>query len=406
MQDARRIEMLEKENTALRARINSLILHPPDNAHSPSVIGTEASLNYQSSETSSIDIEFFRQKFPGGDAKKVPQLSNTKKKKEIKQIIGKGSFGIVYLTKHNGRTSALKIVPNESRHENREADFIRLFMKKSPHNIVPFYECTEIDESLHIYMAYVSKTLRTVLTNLQDKDSKMRVHVHQVIFAQIARGLCFLHSYEIAHRDLKPENILVDDSTINIYICDFGCSKQMFTSKHHKPSTTYMCSRFYRAPELILDRNLYGVSVDMWSFGCILIEACTGMILFMKEDNITILVEHIRLLGNIVQADIDAMPSVGMMADYECPQIPPRVSQWNRLFKKRTLGPHYEDLCKKLLVYNPKTRLNAEQAAHSLYLDEAFSLLEKQSDTRPFEIVRHLRTKATTKTRNIFDIQI
>lgn len=111
----------------------------------------------------------------------------------------------------------------------------------------------------------------------------------KLIAFQIARALCFLHSYDICHRDLKPQNILLNELTGEVKLCDFGSAKcipppsrptlssspissssEELTSPQR--NTAYVCSRFYRAPELLLGSMVYGPAVDIWSFGCIVAE--------------------------------------------------------------------------------------------------------------------------------------
>lgn len=91
---------------------------------------------------------------------------------------------------------------------------------------------------------------------------------------QIIRGLVYLNAKGICHRDLKPQNILISTSDQKLVICDFGSAKIM--EKYH-PSTSYICSRYYRAPELLLGQKHYGHKVDMWSAGCVIGE------MFMKR---------------------------------------------------------------------------------------------------------------------------
>ena len=92
---------------------------------------------------------------------------------------------------------------------------------------------------------------------------------------QILKALIFLEDRDIIHCDLKPENILLsDESGLNLKVVDFGSgcltSEQVYT---------YVQSRFYRAPEVIL-RVPYTPKVDIWSLGCILAELYTGEPLF------------------------------------------------------------------------------------------------------------------------------
>jgi len=78
---------------------------------------------------------------------------------------------------------------------------------------------------------------------------------------------------------LKPENILLKDPTKSgIKIIDFGSS--CFQDER---IYTYIQSRFYRAPEIILGIP-YTSGIDMWSFGCIMSEFCLGFPIFPGED--------------------------------------------------------------------------------------------------------------------------
>lgn len=88
---------------------------------------------------------------------------------------------------------------------------------------------------------------------------------------QILQSLVFLETHEIIHCDLKPENILLTDPSCDqIKLADFGSGCFKVDRVY-----TYVQSRFYRAPEVIL-RIPYSEKVDIWSMGCILAELYTG----------------------------------------------------------------------------------------------------------------------------------
>ena len=103
---------------------------------------------------------------------------------------------------------------------------------------------------------------------------KQLTPTHTKIFMyQILRGLNYLGMLAIAHRDIKPQNVLVDMSKNKAVICDFGSAKQLVTGE---PNLAYICSRCYRAPELIFGATDYTSQIDMWSTGCVLIEMING----------------------------------------------------------------------------------------------------------------------------------
>jgi len=92
----------------------------------------------------------------------------------------------------------------------------------------------------------------------------------KVILYNLLCSINFLHSANVIHRDLKPANILVDGEC-NLSICDFGLARTLQKDQNGKrPMTAHVTSRFYRAPELILNKCDYDTKVDMWSVGTIL----------------------------------------------------------------------------------------------------------------------------------------
>jgi serine/threonine protein kinase len=96
---------------------------------------------------------------------------------------------------------------------------------------------------------------------------------------QILQALRLIDRYKVIHCDLKPENILLKSVTgTTLKVIDFGSA-----CFHEKRMYTYIQSRFYRAPEIILGLS-YTTSIDMWSFGCILVELYTGRPLFPGEN--------------------------------------------------------------------------------------------------------------------------
>ncbi|XP_015772059.1 PREDICTED: dual specificity tyrosine-phosphorylation-regulated kinase 4-like isoform X2 [Acropora digitifera] len=104
--------------------------------------------------------------------------------------------------------------------------------------------------------------------------------------------LRLLHKEKIIHCDLKPENILLRQRGQSaIKVIDFGSS-----CFEHQKVYTYIQSRFYRSPEVILGIP-YNMSIDMWSLGCILAELYTGYPLFPGENEVEQLACIMEILG-------------------------------------------------------------------------------------------------------------
>ena len=98
------------------------------------------------------------------------------------------------------------------------------------------------------------------------------------IIYQIMRGLKYIHSAGIIHRDLKPSNLAVNEDC-DLKILDFGLARPTDAEM-----TGYVATRWYRAPEIMLNWMHYSQTVDIWSVGCIMAELLTGRPLFPGDD--------------------------------------------------------------------------------------------------------------------------
>jgi serine/threonine protein kinase len=77
-------------------------------------------------------------------------------------------------------------------------------------------------------------------------------------------------------------------------LCDFGSAKRIIRGE---ANVSYICSRYYRAPELIFGATDYGQHIDVWSLGCVIAELLLGQPLFPGESGVDQLVEIIKVLG-------------------------------------------------------------------------------------------------------------
>ncbi len=121
-----------------------------------------------------------------------------------------------------------------------------------------------------------------------------------------------------------------------------------------EPNVAYICSRFYRAPELIFGSTDYSTMIDVWSQGCVFAELLIGTPIFPGSSGVDQLVEIIKVLGTPTKEELKSMnPNY---QEFKFPQI--RAYPWGSIFKPST-PPESIDLIGKLLAYVPDKRLKS-----------------------------------------------
>lgn len=281
------------------------------------------------------------------------------------RVVGTGSFGVVFQAKclETGEAVAIKKVLQDRRYKNRELQIIR--MLEHP-NVVPlkhcFYSTTENnDVYLNLVLEYVPETVHRVSRHYNRMNQPIPVIYVQLYTYQICRALNYIHNViGVCHRDIKPQNLLVDPHTHQLKICDFGSAKMLVPGE---PNISYICSRYYRAPELIFGATEYTTAIDMWSVGCVMAELLLGNPLFPGESGVDQLVEIIKILGTPTREEIKCMnPNY---TEFKFPQI--KAHPWHKVFHKR-MPPEAVDLVSRLLQYSPSLRCTAlEACAHPFF---------------------------------------
>jgi mitogen-activated protein kinase 1/3 len=115
--------------------------------------------------------------------------------------------------------------------------------------------------------------------------------VKQYFLYQVLRGLKYVHSANVLHRDLRPSNLLLN-AKCDLKITDFGLAR---TTTETDFMMEYVVTRWYRAPELLLNCSEYTAAIDIWSVGCILGEIATREPLFPGKDY----VHQLRLITEV-----------------------------------------------------------------------------------------------------------
>ncbi|XP_009757512.1 shaggy-related protein kinase NtK-1 isoform X1 [Nicotiana sylvestris] len=283
------------------------------------------------------------------------------------RIVGQGSFGVVFQAKclETGETVAIKKVLQDKRYKNRELQTMRLLDHP---NVVCLKHCfsstTEKDEVyLNLVLEYVPETVHRVIKHYNKLNQRMPLILVKLYTYQIFRALSYIHhTIGVCHRDIKPQNLLVNPHTHQVKLCDFGSAKVLVKGE---PNISYICSRYYRAPELIFGATEYTTAIDIWSAGCVLAELLLGQPLFPGESGVDQLVEIIKVLGTPTREEIKCMnPNYN---EFKFPQI--KAHPWHKIFHKR-MPPEAVDLVSRLLQYSPNLRCTALEAVTHAFFDE------------------------------------
>eukprot|EP01066_Platyproteum_vivax_P013071 Platyproteum_vivax@DN5944_c0_g1_i1.p1 len=283
------------------------------------------------------------------------------------RVIGNGSFGIVYQAQvvETNETVAIKKVFQDKRYKNRELQIMKELMHP---NVVKlkhaFYTSGEKPDELflNVVMEYLSETVYRVMKQHNKMKQSVPALCVKLYTYQMCRSLGYIHACGICHRDIKPQNLLVDGKTHVLKICDFGSAKRLIPGE---PNVAYICSRYYRAPELIFGATDYTTAIDVWSMGCVMAEMILGSPLFPGDSGVDQLVEIIKVLGTPSREQLIAMnPNY---TEFRFPQIKPHP--WSKVFRTRAT-PDAIDLLSKFLQYSPNQRIKPIDALGHEFFDE------------------------------------
>lgn len=204
---------------------------------------------------------------------------------EVIGVLGKGSFGQVLQCRDHktGSSVAIKIIRNKKRFHTQalvEVKILQDLVQWDPedkHNMVRMTDHFYFRSHLCIVTELLSINLFELIK--ANQFAGFSTVLIRRFTTQMLSSLQLMRSHRVVHCDLKPENILLrHPRKSGIKVIDFG-SSCLETERVY----TYIQSRFYRSPEVILGMN-YAMAIDMWSLGCILAELYTGVPIFPGEN--------------------------------------------------------------------------------------------------------------------------
>ncbi|CAM1511993.1 Fc.00g095060.m01.CDS01 [Cosmosporella sp. VM-42] len=195
------------------------------------------------------------------------------------RLIGKGSFGKVYLATHkltNGSKVVLKSANKGDSNLAREIHHHRQFIH--PH-IARLYEVIVTESLVWLVLEYCPGD---ELYNHLLEHGPLPVSKVQKIFAQLVGAVSYVHMHSCVHRDLKLENILFDKHE-NVKLVDFGFTREYEGRINHLQ--TFCGTICYSAPEMLKGEKYAGEKVDVWSLGIILYALLCGELPFDDDDD-------------------------------------------------------------------------------------------------------------------------
>uniref|UniRef100_A0A8C8EU15 non-specific serine/threonine protein kinase n=1 Tax=Oncorhynchus tshawytscha TaxID=74940 RepID=A0A8C8EU15_ONCTS len=210
-------------------------------------------------------------------------LCSMKNTYEVLEFLGRGTFGQVVKCwkRGTGEVVAIKILKNHPSYARQGQIEVGILARLSgenadQHNLVRAFECFQHRSHTCLVFEMLEQNLYDFLK--QNKFSPLPLKVIRPVLQQVATALKKLKSLGLIHADLKPENIMLVDPVRQPYrvkVIDFGSASHVSKAV----CSTYLQSRYYRAPEIILGLP-FCEAIDMWSLGCVIAELFLGWPLY------------------------------------------------------------------------------------------------------------------------------
>ncbi|KAL1316741.1 hypothetical protein HN51_068891 [Arachis hypogaea] len=223
----------------------------------------------------------------------------------------------------------------------------------------------------------VSDLMDIDLYHVLRSDQPLNHDHSQYFLYQLLRGLKYVHSANVLHRDLKPSNILLN-ANCDLKIADFGLAR---TTSETDFMTEYVVTRWYRAPELLLNCSDYTAAIDVWSVGCIFGEIMTREPLFPGKDY----VHQLRLITELIGSPDDA--SLGFLRSENAKRYVRQLPQCRKQkFSARfpNMSADALDLLEKMLIFDPHKRITVDEALSHPYLSSLHDINDEPVGPRPF----------------------
>ena len=246
---------------------------------------------------------------------------------------------------------------------------------------------------------FVTDLMEADLRDILESNQTLTDQHIQYFMYQLLLAVHYSQSANILHRDLKPENILLN-SNCELKICDFGLARGIDFEFDPRMSTNYVQTRWYRAPELLLNNPTISKQTDMWSIGCILGELLGRRVLFKGSCPVDQMKKIINTVGTPKTDDIRGSDE-GIKFVMELPFA--KSKDFAAMFPDA--NSNAIDLLKQMLVFNHENRITTDAALKHPYFKDLYDerdirVCEKEFD---FSFEEHLDDDADALKRCAFE---
>ncbi|KAF8855137.1 dual-specificity tyrosine-phosphorylation regulated kinase [Acephala macrosclerotiorum] len=328
---------------------------------------------------------------------------------EIIDVLGKGSFGqVVRCIDHKtGGLVAVKIIRNKKRFHQQALVEVNILQKlrewdpKNKHSMVNFTQSFYFRGHLCISTELLDMNLYEFIKSNSFRGFSLKIV--RRFTKQMLSSLLLLKQHKVIHCDLKPENILLAHPLHSeIKVIDFGSS-----CFENEKVYTYIQSRFYRSPEVILGMT-YGMPIDMWSVGCILAELYTGVPIFPGENEQEQLACIMEVFGPPEKHLIDKSTRRKLFFDsMGKPRLTVSSKGKRRRPSSRTLqqvlkcdDESFLDFLTRCLRWDPDRRLKPDEAVrHEFITGQKVSIPTGRLSARNESPIKRTNTIATPSSR-------
>ena len=294
-------------------------------------------------------------------------------KYEVSAKIGRGRYSEVFsgISKYNNEKVVIKILRPINTNKIKREVVILKHLKDCPNSIhlLDITKGESTDIYCLIYNSISGNDLKLVSKNISPEDMKLYIY-------KLLQCLSFSHSKNIMHRDIKSGNIVVNTLTKELNVIDWGLSEYYIPNFKYN---TRAGTRFYKAPELLLEYRKYDYAIDIWSAGCVLAGLLFQKDFFFKGSSLNEqIIKIVEVLGyEEYQKFLDKYKNSDIKINKNILEKIKHLNkkEWKSFVNesnKYLVNDEVIDLLDKMLTFDPMERIKAIDAIKHPYFKEFF----------------------------------